>query len=210
MVVHSAMSEIEHNVVWLRAQILKRSHIGEMKGVKEFLIPHPLLTSDLQIPTLMLCHQWIIKRLKINQCLFWIYSGIERRLDSKDVHLFQSAKDKHEESYHYSLSVMYEHRIWTWTVCLQSWPSWGLHYIAYKLPRRIIANIHSQNYLLWDESETSRILGIIIPLSSISHTVIKTAAFVLIPHLLKCPWGSKWLFSHRSEVSQDNVYLVEL
>lgn len=62
-----------------------------------------------------------------------------------------------------------EDSVWTWAVCLQT-GALGNTLNTYTLARGIIAIIHSQNSPLWDQSETSRVLGIITPLSSESVT----------------------------------------
>lgn len=51
-------------------------------------------SSQVIFKSLMLCHQWIIKILKINQYLFWIYSGIKTCLDSKHTPVFSKCQKK--------------------------------------------------------------------------------------------------------------------
>lgn len=53
-----------------------------------------ITSSQVIFKSLMLCHQWIIKILKINQYLFWIYSGIKTCLDSKHTPVFSKCQKK--------------------------------------------------------------------------------------------------------------------
>lgn len=85
-----------------------------------------------------------------------------------------------------------------------------IYWVAFMLPRKIIAGIQSQDYPLWDQSETSIMLGIITPLSSESVTESLKQQPILTSQLLNCPWGSKCLLSSRSDISQNGVYLAEL